>query len=173
MKPSMTEIAFGIATIAMAGTLAGCGGTRPRSAVNGGQTYVATTMPLAAADRIASEAIPAKDVTLVVKSDEEHARKGPEGEWHDAFLPARVAARPGQRVNVTVYNYDEGEHSFTAPTIGLNVTLAGGSAKAPRRTTFSFVAPKRSGSYEWFCIFPCDPWAMGRADYMHGYVVVT
>ncbi len=175
MKPPITKIAFGTATVAAAATLAGCGGTAPRSSMHGaaGQTYVATTMPLAAAERNAAAATPAKDVTMIVKSDEEHARKGPEGEWHDAFLPARLTARPGQQVNVTVYNYDEGDHSFTAPTMGLDVTLPGGSPKAPRKTTFSFVAPKRSGRYEWFCIYPCDPWAMGHTDYMHGYVTVT
>lgn len=136
------------------------------------QTYSATTMPLAAAERAASDALAQKRVTLVVKTDEEHAKKGPEGVWHDAFLPARITAKPRQRVTVTAYNYDEAPHSFTSPTIGLDVTIAPGSPKAPHRTVFTFVTPSKAGDYEWFCVYPCDPWAMGHADYMHGFVTV-
>src|SRR5690348_1468080 len=36
-----------------------------------------------------------EEVNLVVKSDEEHAKRGPEGTWHDAFLPADFSVAPG------------------------------------------------------------------------------
>jgi len=64
---------------------------------------------------------------VVVKSDEEHGRMGSDGNWHDAFLPADFSVKPGATVRVTVYNYDEGEHTFTAPGLGANVTIAAGS----------------------------------------------
>src|SRR4029079_6149694 len=33
-------------------------------------------------------------VKIVVKSDEEHGKLGPEGTWHDAFLPADFSVDP-------------------------------------------------------------------------------
>jgi plastocyanin len=114
-----------------------------------------------------------EEVNIVVKSDEEHAKLGPEGTWHDAFLPADFSVDPGATVKVTVLNYDEGEHSFTAPMLGLNVVVAAGTSKEPKVTTFTFTAPARTGSYMWFCAKPCDPWAMAHDGYMRGFVSVA
>ncbi|MBS1676181.1 MAG: hypothetical protein JST08_02230 [Actinobacteria bacterium] len=116
---------------------------------------------------------PVQEVRIVVKSDEEHAKRGPEGTWHDAFLPANLTVRPGATVKVTVLNYDEGEHSFTSMPLGLNVNIAAGSAKNPKATTFTFHAPSRSGTYLWYCARPCDEWAMSHIGYMRGYVKVA
>lgn len=114
-----------------------------------------------------------QEVDLIVKSDEEHARRGPEGTWHDAFLPADFSVQPGTMVKVTVLNYDEGEHSFTSARLGTNVTIAPGSAKNPAVTTFTFRAPTKAGSYLWYCALPCDPWAMSHDGYMRGVVTVA
>lgn len=114
-----------------------------------------------------------EEVNLIVKSDEEHARRGPEGTWHDAFLPADFSVDPGATVKVTILNYDEGEHSFTSPMLGLNVTVAAGTPSEPATTTFTFTAPTRTGSYMWFCAKPCDPWAMSHFGYMRGVVRVA
>lgn len=114
-----------------------------------------------------------EEVNVVIKSDEEHARRGPEGTWHDAFLPADFTVRPGATVKVTFLNYDEGEHSFTSMPLGLNVKIAAGSASHPKTTTATFRAPARSGSYLWWCAMPCDPWAMSHVGYMRGYVTVA
>lgn len=114
-----------------------------------------------------------EEVGIVVKSDEEHARRGPEGTWHDAYLPASFTVTPGATVKVTVLNYDEGEHSFTSMRLGLNVTFPAGSAKRPSKTTFTFRAPAGKGSYLWWCALPCDPWAMDHVGYMRGYVTVA
>ncbi|HKZ15380.1 MAG TPA: hypothetical protein VJL81_16200 [Solirubrobacterales bacterium] len=114
-----------------------------------------------------------EEVNIVVKSDEEHGRLGPEGTWHDAFLPADFSVDPGTTVKVTVVNYDEGEHTFTSPMLGLNVTIPAGTAKEPASTTFTFKAPTRTGSYMWFCAKPCDPWAMSHDGYMRGFVRVA
>lgn len=115
---------------------------------------------------------PPTAVKLIVKADDEHGKKGPDGTWHDAILPASYVLRPGQTVNVTAYNYDSGPHTFTAPTLGVNAVIAGGSDKAPHETTFKFTAPSQPGSYQWWCSDPCDPWAMGQQGFMQGTVTV-
>ncbi|MBS1892048.1 MAG: hypothetical protein JST59_12195 [Actinobacteria bacterium] len=112
-------------------------------------------------------------IHLTIKSDEEHGRLGPEGTWHDAYLPASFTVEPGDTVNVTVQNYDEGEHTFTSMPLGLAATIAAGSASHPKTTTFTFQAPNRAGNYLWFCALPCDPWAMAHIGYMRGYVRVA
>jgi plastocyanin len=112
-------------------------------------------------------------VNLVVESDEEHGRRGPEGTWHDAFLPADFSVDPGVTVKVTVLNYDEGEHTFTSPMLGLDVSIPAGTEREPATTTFTFEAPRRGGSYMWFCAKPCDPWAMSHDGYMRGFVRVA
>jgi plastocyanin len=135
---------------------------------NGSSTVNSASMPMMSSARAAVE-----NVKIVVKSDEEHAKKGPEGTWHDAFLPADFSVKPGSVVHVTVYNYDEGEHSFTSSSLGTNVTIAAGSESEPAVTTFTFRAPEKAGRYQWLCMLPCDPWAMSHDGYMRGYVSVT
>ena len=50
-------------------------------------------------------------------------RLGPDKKMHDAFTPTDFTARAGQQIIVTIYNYDTGMHSFTAPVLGLNVVI--------------------------------------------------
>lgn len=121
----------------------------------------------------AAEDVNPENVKMVVKSDEEHGKMGSDGNWHDAFLPADLSVRAGSMVRVTVYNYDDMEHSFTAPGLGTNATIAAGSEAKPAKTTFTFRAPQKAGRYEWFCALPCDPWAMSHDGFMRGYVSVT
>jgi plastocyanin len=117
-------------------------------------------------------AAPAQHVKIVIKSDEEHGKLGPEGTWHDAFLPADFSVKAGATVKVTVYNYDEGEHSFTSSQLGTNVMIAAGTESKPAVTTFTFHAPQKAGNYLWICAMPCDPWAMNHDGFMRGYVKV-
>ena len=109
---------------------------------------------------------------LDVKSDSGHGRRGPDGNWHDAFLPADYSVKAGATVEVTVYNYDDMPHSFTSPSLGVNETIPSGSASAPSRTSFTFAAPSKTGSYRRWCALPCDPWAMAHDGYMRGRVTV-
>ncbi|HET7054287.1 MAG TPA: cupredoxin domain-containing protein [Solirubrobacterales bacterium] len=120
-----------------------------------------------------SAATEIETLKLVVKSDEEHGKMGSDGNWHDAFLPGDFSVKPGATVKVTVYNYDEGEHTFTAPGLETNATIAAGSESKPAVTTFTFHAPQKAGRYEWFCALPCDPWAMSHDGFMRGYVSVA
>lgn len=114
-----------------------------------------------------------ENIKLVVKSDEEKGKMGPDGSWHDAFLPADFSIKTGAIARVTVYNYDDMPHTFTAPGLGVNVQIPGGSEDKPGTVTFTINAPDRAGTYEWICALPCDPWAMSHMGYMKGRVTVT
>jgi hypothetical protein len=81
-------------------------------------------------------------VRLAVKADDEHGRLGPDGKWHDAFLPADFTVHAGAKVTVTVTNYDGGAHTFTSAALHLNAVIPAGSMQHPRVTTFTFTAPK-------------------------------
>ncbi len=121
-----------------------------------------------------AESAPAPEtVKLVIKSDEEKGKKGSDGQWHDAFLPADFSVKAGATVQVTVYNYDDMPHSFTSPGLGTNAKIASGTEDKPSKTTFTFTAPDKAGSYEWLCAIPCDPWAMAHYGFMKGHVTVA
>jgi plastocyanin len=144
----------------------GNSGANAQAAVVGASNAAASTTP---APVVKSEA-----VKLMVKADDEHAKLGPNGQWHDAFLPADFAIHAGDRVTVTVVNYDSGPHTFTSPSLGVNETIpGGGSMSSPREVTFTFIAPKEPGKYQWWCAAPCDPWAMSHNGYMRGFVTVA
>lgn len=126
------------------------------------------TQPASAATAPAAET-----VKLVIKSDEEHGKLGPDGAWHDAYLPADFSVKAGATVKVTVYNYDDMPHTFTAPGLEVNAEIPPGSESKPSKTTFTFHAPQQAGAYEWFCAMPCDPFSMTHLGYMKGRVTVT
>ena len=109
---------------------------------------------------------------LIVRSDDQHGRKGPDGKWHDAFLPADFSVARGARVKVTILNYDDSPHSFTSPGLHLNELVPGAKGKTPGRITFTLTA-KKAGKYAWWCNQPCDPWAMAHDGYMRGFVTVA
>jgi plastocyanin len=113
-------------------------------------------------------------------------QKGPDGLTHDTTYGANFSVDKGQRVTVTVYNYDEGPHTITAPGLKLNVKIPGAKDEekgVPSKTIFSFTATK-VGTFRWFCSLPCDAgqkyWAMsaskkgiGQDGFMAGYITVT
>lgn len=139
--------------------------------LNGNQTSQASASPQTSHKASSSSAV--ETVKLTVKSDEEHAKKGPEGTWHDAYLPAGFTVQPGATVKVVVSNYDEGAHSFTSTALGTNVIIAAGKPNKPTVTTFTFHAPAKAGRYQWWCNQPCDPWSMSHNGYMRGFVTVA
>lgn len=167
MRPSMRMKSL-IAVVGIAGAaIAGCGGGNATTKASNGATPVAARSPVKTAS------VAATRLALVVKSDGEHARKGPDGKWHDAFLPADVSVKAGQRVTVTVSNYDDMPHTFTAPGLHVNATIPAGAEKKAGKATFTFTAPAKPGAYPWICAMPCDPWAMAHDGYMKGYLTVT
>ena len=76
-------------------------------------------------------------------------------------------------MHVTVYNYDDCPTASPPTSWGRTQTIAAGSESKPSKTTFTFHAPQKAGSYEWFCAMPCDPWAMSHDGFMKGRVTVT
>jgi len=141
---------------------------------NATHTTVVRTVYKGGAPASASTAAPAiapMNLTMAYRSDTEHGRRGPDGKWHDAASNANFTVKPGQTVNLTVYNYDS-PHSFTAPGLGVDQVFPGGTASNPSVTHFSFKAPTTPGRYLWHCKVPCDPWAMVHPGYMEGYVTV-
>jgi hypothetical protein len=134
-------------------------------------------------------ASPAKGQTVyktMIIVGHELGQKGSDGLRHDTTYGANFSVAKGQRVTVTIWNYDEGPHTFTAPGLKLNVTIPGAKDEEkgiPSKTVFSFTASK-VGTFRWFCSLPCDKgqgyWAMktgkngmGQDGYMAGYVTVS
>lgn len=87
---------------------------------------------------------------------------------------------------VTSVGNDEIAHTFTIPSLGINVPLpiAGmddsmGSMGGPTTIRFTFRAPATPGTYRWLCVTPCggDPDGVGGAmqtnDWMRGYLIVS
>lgn len=110
---------------------------------------------------------------VMMKSGAEHAKLAPDGKYHTATLPANLSVEVGDRVTVTVLNYDPSPHTFTAPALNVNAVIPGGSAGSPSKTTFTFAAPAKAGRYLWYCSVPCDPYSMTHVGYMKGYVAVS
>ena len=69
---------------------------------------VAATAALASltGTAVAAPAVHVDRVALTIKSDTQHAKKDANGKWHDAYLPAAFSARTGDKVVVTIRNYD-------------------------------------------------------------------
>lgn len=112
------------------------------------------------------------NVTLKVDPQPLGGNYGPDGQVQDVFSPAFFSVPAGQRVKVTVYNYDSAGHSFTAPALGLDVWIPGGGAASPSVTTFTF-HPGSAGTYLWVCGVPCDPFSMATPGYMRGEIHVV
>lgn len=157
-----------LSVIAMVISLAALGSSNPHTTMMMGQGYGAQVRPAA---------LKTEDVRLVIKSDTEHGKMGPDGKWHDAFLPANFTVHAGDRVTVTVRNYDTMPHSFTSSSLSssqlINQMIPAGSADSPSTTTFTFIAPSSAGRYSWWCAMPCDPYAMSHVGFMRGYVTVA
>jgi heme/copper-type cytochrome/quinol oxidase subunit 2 len=101
---------------------------------------------------------------------------GPDHKMHDSYTPTDFTAPAGEKIIVTVYNYDTGRHSFMAPSLHLNVLIpAAQRTGVPAVKVFSFTVP-RAGIYRWHCMQPCDDeaggWAMAHQGYMAGTITI-
>ena len=145
---------------------------------------VAAVGAAAAAPKIATASAQTLEATIYGSS---LGIKGPDGKPHDVTIPSNFVIKAGVPVTMTVTNYDEGPHSFTAPDMPLNATVKGGNEVSegkvlPVKTTFTFTA-KKKGVYRWYCALPCDAghgsWDMtpgyggpSQEGFMAGYFVV-
>lgn len=162
--------------LAVAGLIvaAGCGGSSKSSSASN-----ASATSGGSVENVSMEVLNGERATKL-------GHLGPDGKGHDMYLPSDLTVKVGDKVTVTVTNYDEGPHTFTAPDLGVNATIAPATdAKKgiPSKTTFTFIA-KKAGKFRWYCMVPCDGkqkgWAMtpgasgpGQDKYMAGYVVAA
>jgi Cupredoxin-like domain len=105
---------------------------------------VAATAALAAitGTAVAAPAAHVDRVALTIESDTQHGKKDAKGKWHDAYLPAAFSATTGDKVVVTIRNFDPAPHTFTAKKLGLNVVVKPGSAAHPSMTTSRSPRPR-------------------------------
>lgn len=102
---------------------------------------------------------------------------GPDGKKHDAFSPSNFTITQGVPVTITITNFDNMQHSLTAPALGLNIQASPAQqGGAPGVTKITFT-PSKPGNFQWRCIDPCDldnnQWAMSHNGYMMGTITVT
>jgi membrane fusion protein, multidrug efflux system len=111
--------------------------------------------------------LPAKTISLKVIAA---GKIGPDGIKHDSLTKTEFAVKVGQKLDLTIDNTDEGEHSITSPQIGVNIVIK------PGIHTYELVV-KEKGRFSWFCLIPCDDaangWAMQHAGFMSGFITAT
>lgn len=130
-----------------------------------------------------------RHVTLAIIPASARLAKGPDGAYHDAFIPSSIAVRVGQVIYLNIVNYSPDSHSFDVPDLRLNLDIApattdpAGSTK-PDTTTAMF-AVAQPGVYHWSCRKLCDGdasnWAMsdgtgqvvGQDGFMAGTITAT
>jgi hypothetical protein len=93
-------------------------------------------------------------------------KKGPEGELHDAFSKTDFHVAVGQTLALTIDNRDQAIHSITAAAAGVNIIVL------PGKHTYTLVVQK-AGHFKWICVYVCDPFSMGHAGYMQGYITAS
>lgn len=133
-------------------------------------TAAASTRPAQSGALAASAPQHTTAVTWSMYADSNQKVKGPDGKWHDGMIPGNPTVLAG-RVTVTALNYDTSVHTITSPTLGLAEKIPPAHGNTPGKLTFTFTATT-PGTYQWFCVEPCDPWAMTHNGYMRGNITV-
>jgi heme/copper-type cytochrome/quinol oxidase subunit 2 len=105
------------------------------------------------------------------------AHLGTDGKLHDTYIPADFKVVQGVPVTLKIYNYDDGEHSFTSKALGVNFLVKGSTKKGVAKVnTFTFT-PTKAGKMDWHCAMKCDggmqSYAMTHDGYMKGVVDVV
>lgn len=101
---------------------------------------------------------------------------GPDGKLHDAFSPYALTVRQGDEVVLTISNWDNMKHSFTAPGLGVNVVLPPAAQNGKPSVTVVRFKATAAGTFVFRCMIPCDManggWSMSHVGYMIGQVNV-
>jgi len=90
-------------------------------------------------------------------------KPGPDGKLHDAFSATSFDVRAGRPVKLVIDNTDDTVHSITSPRAGVNIVVR------PGTHTYTLLVEK-TGVYQWYCNYPCDPYSMMHAGYMRGTI---
>ena len=93
-------------------------------------------------------------------------KPGPDGKLHDAFSLTSFEVRAGQPVKLVIDNTDNADHSITSPSAGVNIVVK------PGTHTYTLLVNK-SGLFQWYCNYPCDPYSMMHDGYMRGTITST
>jgi len=93
-------------------------------------------------------------------------KPGPDGKLHDAFSVTTFYAHVGQPVRLVINNTDTSDHSITAPGAGVSITVR------PGVHAYTLLV-RKAGRFEWFCVYPCDPYSMSHVGYMRGYIIAS
>ena len=139
--------------------------SRPAAATHAAHAQLATVSSTAAT------AAPLDHVTIYMFKKKAKLPGGPDGAYHDEQVPSTWSVRVGVWTEVTMINYDNGEHSITIPQLGLDEIAQAGTkittpfagetswetldGAVPTVTTFVFRVSK-PGLYAWHCEIPCD-----------------
>src|SRR5262249_38921636 len=85
--------------------------------------------------------------------------EGPEGNYHDAFVPAHLVVKTGIPVYLTVTNYSQESHSIDAPELNVHFQVKPAATNADGRVAPSVMdvmfMPVTAGIYRWTCEMPC------------------
>lgn len=169
MKVRIPLIGLALAAPAIMLGLSACGSSSSSTAAGGSSSSTApVTAPVTASgpQTYTMEVLNGKMATkfgIVAVAD---------GIGHDTFVPSHMTVKAGVPVTMTVYNYDEGPHTYTISKLNINKQIkAHVSDTQPSVTTFTVTFPK-AGTYRWFCALPCDAgqggWAMTPDRGGHG-----
>lgn len=90
-------------------------------------------------------------------------KPGPDGKLHDAFSVTSFEVHAGQPVKLVIDNTDNAVHSITSPGAGVNIIVR------PGTHTYMLLVAK-TGVFQWYCNYPCDPYSMMHNGYMRGTI---
>lgn len=98
---------------------------------------------------------------------------GTDGKLYDAATPGDITIKAGHPVVLSVYNFDDSNHTITNKDLKLNLNVAGSkTAGTPSLSTVQFT-PEKTGKYMWQCIIPCDGYSMSHPGFMMGNINVV
>jgi heme/copper-type cytochrome/quinol oxidase subunit 2 len=92
---------------------------------------------------------------LVASNDNINSTEGPSG----------IIVRGGQ--NVTSVSADSVSHTFTVPSLNLNIPVPVSS------TVVAYFTVDRAGTYAWFCMTACGDPAMSSMGWMTGSLAAS
>ena len=113
----------------------------------------------------------AQQVVLLIDPPPDGGLTNPRGQLVDAFIPSDFSVRTGSPVRLTIYNYDDTPHTFTATGLSVDAVIPPALPTGPGNVTDGFT-PTVTGSFPWHCRVQCNKWSMARAGYMRGVVRV-
>jgi hypothetical protein len=90
-------------------------------------------------------------------------KPGPDGKLHDAFSVTAFNVHAGRPVKLVIDNTDTAKHSITSPAAGVNIVAM------PGTHTYTLLV-RKSGIFQWYCNYPCDPYSMMHDGYMRGTI---